>query len=83
MSHRRSTEDKRRLISLARKTDGRWGCGAFFCDRKGRYIRYYRSNANGASQHHRQQSNRRVRRRVDICQRGQYRRIYDYWWNLF
>ena len=53
MSHRRSAEDKRRLISLARKTDGRWGCGAFSCDRKGRYIRYYRSNANGASQHHR------------------------------
>ena len=83
MSYRRVAEDRRRLIRLAGETESRWGCGAYFCDRKGRYIRYYRSNANGASQYHRRQSNRRVRRKGDIYQRGQYRRVYDYWWNLF
>ena len=38
MSYRRAAEDRRRLIRLAGETESCWGCGAYFCDRKGRYI---------------------------------------------
>ena len=83
MSYQRSVDEKRRLRKLYYTTKHAFGSGAYYCDRKGRIVRYYASRANGAGQFLRKVSNKKVRQRMEALRGSQYRRVYDYWWNLF
>lgn len=82
MGYMRAAEEKRRLAKLGKETR-RWRiCGAYYSEEKDRYIRRYRGEANGAARYCRRQSSRSVRRQGDLFQRGEYRKVYDYWWTL-
>ena len=83
MSFIRAAEDKRRLAKLARETKRWWVSGAYYSEDEGRYIRRYRGKANAGAKYCRQRSNRSVRRQGELLQRGEYRKVYDYWWTLF
>ena len=82
MSHRRAQEDKQRLKHLYEETRHWIGGGAYFDSRKDRYIRYT-WNKNGQPRYLRRCGHRKVRRMRDVPDRGGYRRVYDYWWNLY
>ena len=84
MSHKRSVEDERRLKRLSHKSP--WWRGAFYSDRKGRYLRFYLSDWGGDSKYAKylkSSSNRRVRHHPDLLQHKSYRKAYDLWWMLF
>ncbi len=90
---------KKKLKSLERETRTHYGCGAYFNDDLDRYIRVYVGKRHNSYKHSlKLKSNRATRcwnRRLcyDIINRDRdlysskknckYRRIYDYWWNLF
>lgn len=83
MSYRRSKERNRRLKKLYDKTKNYYGCGVWYNDKKGRYIRYYPSNVTGYTKYLRRLSNRKVRKTKDIPNGNAYKRVFDYWWELF
>lgn len=79
MSFFRKKEEKRRLRNLYYETKGRYGPGAFWSDRKERFMRWY-----GNGKELRTIANRKVRRRKnELYNKGLYKKIYDYWWELF
>ena len=83
MSYRRSKERNKRLKRLYEQTKHSYGSGAWYDDRKDRYIRYYPTNRTGYTKYLRRLSNRRVRRMKEFALNGsQYKKIYDYWWSL-
>ncbi len=84
MGYHRSREQRRRLKKLYSKTGGFPG-GAWYDEERDRYIRSYTSNHNhpGYSKYLRRVSNRRVRRTKHALQNGQYRKVYDYWYELY
>lgn len=84
MSYRRSRERNRRLRKLYRKTRFSYGRGAWFDNDKNRIIRYYPSTSTGYTKYLRRLANRRVRRTKDLPRKGNYyKKLYDYWWELF
>lgn len=79
LSFFRKKEEKRRLRKLYEETFSKYGPGAFWSDRKERYLRWY---SNGKEL--RTMANRRVRRKKnELYSKGLYRKIFDYWWELF
>ena len=83
MSHRRAVEDRRRLKKLAATC--RWFRGAYYSDIKDRYYRLYTSDW-GSRKYVRwlkRHCNRRVRIYPDLLQRGQYRKVSEFWYQLF
>ena len=83
MSYRRKREDERRLKRLYDKTKHHYGAGVYFDKDKNRYIRYYASKRSGNTKYLKRQSNKRVRRSQSSMRHGQYKRLFDYWWELF
>lgn len=83
MGYNRSIDDKRRLIKLYNKTKYSFGSGAYYNEKKKRFVRIYPSNTSGFTKYLRRISNRRVRRSKELLNRCQYRKVYDYWWTLF
>lgn len=82
MSHRRATEDQRRLRKLYQATFNHWySLGPSWDEEHGRYKRWYRTP--GAKKFLRARSNRVARRAPGLYQRGEYRKTYDYRWNLW
>ena len=82
MSWRRASEDKRRMKKIYRQTRYSIAGGVYFSEKKGRYVRYYKSDYRHAD-YFRCLTNRTVRRTKDVASGGYYRRLFDYWWNLF
>ena len=84
MSYHRSQEEKRRLKKLYNTIGVRyWPGGAWYSDKKERYVRYWRSG------HHskyckfcQRQANRAVRRARHVDSYSHYRKLYDYWWEI-
>lgn len=81
--YRRSKENRRRLKKLYESTKNSYGAGAWFSDRKQRYIRYAPSNTPGYTKYLRRISNRKVRHRKELLNHGAYKKAFDYWWTLF
>lgn len=81
-SHFRKIEDNRRLKKLCEETRGRQKAGAWFNDRKGRYIQYSHSDNSDSMKLCKRWSNRKVRRAKEALSRGLYKRLLDMWWML-
>ena len=80
MSWQRSRETRRRLKKLSHETCGIIA-GAWYSEEKGRYIKTCdRSTRKGFL---RRVANRRVRRARNVSGGRHYRRVYDYWWQLY
>lgn len=81
MGYRRSQERNRRLEKLYEKTKHGYSAGAYYDRDKGRYVRYSCHN-----KFLRKLSRKRIRNaeKTDAPsrQKGRYKRLYDYWWNL-
>ena len=80
----RSKERDRRLKKLYDATKSGYGAGAWYNEEKKRYIRCSNSNTTGYTKWLRRLSNRRIRRMKDVTlNNGQYKKVFDYWWELY
>ena len=83
MAYNQSRERKRRLLKLYNETKYKYGSGVFYDEDKNRYIRYSPSKKSSVPRWLRKQSNRKYRRHRDILNHNLYKKVYDYWWELF
>ena len=81
MSHKRSVEDKRRLKKLYEDTKNNYCSGAWYDEKKNRYIRYTCQN-----EWFKTYSRRIVRRKLkndeDLIHGNSYKKIFDYRWTV-
>lgn len=83
MSYRRAKERNRRLKKLYEETKNSYGAGAYYNEEKNRYVKCSSCNNPGYSKSLRKISNRKVRRN-DIPLKGcSYKKVFDYWWELY
>lgn len=83
MGYHRAEERNRRLKKLCDETKNSCGSGAYYDENKNRYIKCCARNTPGYAKYLRKISNRRVRK-SDIPLKGcSYKRLYDYWWELY
>lgn len=83
MGYRGSRERNRRLKKLYNETKNEYGAGAYYDEDKGRYVEYSPNRKSGHTKYLRKLSNRKVRKSKDYLNHGAYRKMYDYWWELF
>lgn len=83
MSHRRKSGDLKRLKRTYSATKNGWGAGVYYDEDKKRLIRYSPSKKSSRPRYLRNQANRKVRKTLTALHHGQYRKIYDYWWELW
>ena len=83
VSYRRSVQTKARLKRLSKKTPHCYAGGAWYDPEKGRYIRIYISGRTARPKFHRKMSNKKLRRYPEVMNHGLYRKVYDYWWEIF
>lgn len=83
MGHKRKVEDNKRLKKTHSETKTFFGRGVWFDDDKNRYVKCTPSNTPGYTKYLRKLSNRRVRKAKDKLNNSSYKKIYDYWWELF
>ena len=82
MSHKAARERNRRLKKLNKETEHSYGAGAWFNEKKGRYIRYSCHN-KALKKQCRRATRRRMKNMKDTAPRGGfYKRVFDYWWEL-
>lgn len=90
---------EKKLKSLERETRNKYGCGAYYSENLGRYVRtYIWKRHNSYKSFLRTHSNRVARRwnrrlcydvnHKENCtytsrKSCKYRKLYDYWWDLF
>lgn len=82
MSFQRSQERKRRLKKLYDATKNSCCRGVYYDRKKKRYKRYS-VGSESYKRYLRRCTNKHTRKSDFIGNYGKYRRIYDYWWNLF
>lgn len=83
MGYRRAKERNRRLKKLYDETKNSYGAGAYYSSDKKRYIKYHACRTPGYTKYLRRLSNRRVRKSDISINGSSYKRLYDYWWELF
>ena len=83
MSYQRARERNRRLRKLYDATKNGYGAGAWYDESKGRYIRYSCHDKDLKAQC-RKATRRRLkcRHQDEKLQRGTYKKVFDYWWEL-
>ena len=85
MCYRRKQEEKRRLKLLFEKTKHNVGGGAYFDEGKQRIVKYSLSNrghGKSLTKFLKNESNRKIRRLHERLDRGSYKKIFDYWYEL-
>ena len=81
MSWQRSKETKRRYKKLHDDTIHCYGAGVWYNKEKGRYIRYYQPRR---AKFVKRKCNRAVRRyKGDLSAKGSYRKVSEYWWEIW
>ena len=84
MSYQRKQEDNRRLKKLFDETQNSYGNGAYFDRRKKRIIKCSFSNGSTYPKYLKRQSNKKIRKiKHYLIKRGDYKKLYDYWWMLY
>lgn len=85
MSFDRHIDDVRRLEKLYRETKNKYGVGAYYNSYKGRIVKYC-SRKTSVKKFFKRFSNKKVRKSFmnddRICQKGIYKKTFDYWWNI-
>lgn len=82
MRHNEKMVEKRKLKRTYAATHSRYGSGVWYDDRKQRYVRIY-IGSPGYGKFLRRISNKRLRKDKRLYQGSAYKRIYDYWWELY
>lgn len=82
MSYRRSRERNRRLKKLYDETKYSCYAGAWYNERKKRYIKYS-AGSKEIKKYLKKLSSRKARRYKGEMQNCDYKRTFDYWWELF
>lgn len=82
MGYFRVAEQKKRDIKVYYQTKNYYGAGVYYDDQKQRYIRYSPNSKSGLTTLLKRVSNKKVRKAKEIHNHCQYKRLYDYWWNL-
>lgn len=82
MNYRSAQERQKRLKRLEKETRHSYGAGAFYDDQKKRIVRYSCHNKK-LKKHCRREMRRRLKN-LDYCSRQKcdYKKLYDYWWEL-
>ena len=86
MSYKRSQETKKRYESLYAKTKHKYARGCWYDEEQDRLIRFQmskkgRGNRYGWVKH---RCNKKVRRyKGDLSAKGTYRKIAEFWWEVF
>lgn len=81
MGYKRSQETKKRYKRLYDETMRHYGNGVYFDQQKGRYIRYWQPRR---AKFVKRKCNRAVRRyKGDLTSKGAYRRVSEYWWEIW
>jgi len=83
MGYHESRERNRRLKKLHDETENQYYVGVYYDEDKKRYIKYSPNKRAGYTKCIRKIANRKVRRSKDLLRHGTYRKLYDYWWELF
>jgi len=79
MSHRRKSEDKRRLKRLYEETKFRYGVGVWYSDKKDRFIRYSCHTA-WLKKYCSKITRKRMKTIFENSKsKAEYRKIFDYW----
>jgi hypothetical protein len=82
MSYKAARERNRRLKKLGKKTENSYGAGAWYNEKKGRYIKYS-CHRKSLKEQCRRTTRRRMKNMDDLIARGgYYKKIFDYWWEL-
>ena len=76
-------ETKRRLDKMYQENNSRHGSGALYDNDKKRYVKISLSYRSDYPKFLRRQTNKRVRKCGFNPDRGQYRKLFDYWCELF
>lgn len=84
MAWKQAKERRKRLRKLHRETEHSYGCGAWYDEKNDRYYRYYVSDHGGARLLKRRATKKlRAMKHKDVQHNyGEYRKLYDFWWNL-
>lgn len=82
MGYRRSKERKHRLKKLAEETSHHYNAGAWYNENKGVYERFA-AGGRKYRKYLRKLSSKRVRRYKGDMQNSDYKRTFDYWWELY
>ena len=81
MSYHRSKERNRRLRKLYEETKHSYGAGAWYNERKRRYIKYTCGSQN-IKKCLKKLSRKRARDFKGDMQNSDYKKTFDYWWNV-
>ena len=81
MSYRESTERNRRLKKLYDETKNSYGAGAWYDAKKKRYIRYTCGGKN-YRKCLKKLSSKKTRKYTGDMQRSDYKKTFDFWWEL-
>ena len=82
MSYRRSRERNRRLKKLYNETKYSYGAGAWYDEDKGRYIKYSCGGKN-YKKYLKKLCSKKARKYKGDMQNCDYKKTFDYWWELF
>ena len=81
MGYKRSQETKKRNKHLYAETMRHYGNGVYFDEEKGRYIRYWQPRR---AKFVKRKCNRAVRRyKGELNTKGAYRKVSEYWWEIW
>ena len=82
MGYKRSVEEKEKLQKLYEQTKNTYGNGAYYDEQKHRIIKYWAAGP-GTGKWLRRLGNKRLRHLGRAYKGGEYRKVFDYWWELF
>ena len=81
MSYKRTQIEKHKLKKLYDETWHNYGAGAYYDDRKNRFVKYSCHN-RWLRAHCRRVTRRRLKNIDYSFSGGNYKKIYDYWWEV-
>lgn len=81
MSYRRSIEDKRRLEKLHNETRNSYFAGAWYNEKKGRYVKYT-CHDEWFKTYSRRIVRRKLKNNEDLIHGNSYKKIFDYKWTV-
>lgn len=81
MAYKQAQNRKKHLLKTYNETKNWYGAGVYFDETRGCYRRYSITDG-GRGKRLRRISNRKVRKAKNIGSFGNYRKVYDYWWEL-
>ena len=79
MSHKRSVEDKRRLEKMSQGSN--FPTGAYYNERKHRYVRM-KTDTKWVKNISTRTIRRKLKDKDYHLQRGNYKKLFDYWWTI-